>query len=185
MKNSHIIEQVDGLYAVVALEALRSTKGVAFDMIPMDAFAHPISGIDRVIHDHGALSPGSVGNVERPWYMHPHQKDNLIVLYGSREIELYTKKHGCIERFTLTAQSVYRNSILVCDRPAMLAWPVEVFHRVVSSTEHGSASINFAVRYDGFAIKTNFHIYDLDTNTGKFCIVREGHLDQPESVNNG
>lgn len=38
--------------------------------------------------------------------------------------------------------------------------------------------MNFAVHYEGFDIKTNFNIYDLDTETGKFEIIRAGHLDQ-------
>jgi len=27
-------------------------------------------------------------------------------------------------------------------------------------------------------MRTNFNIYDLDTTTGKFKVIREGHLDQ-------
>ena len=38
---------------------------------------------------------------------------------------------------------------LLCDRPAMVCWPTRVFHRIVSSREKGSASINIAVRHEG------------------------------------
>jgi len=60
----------------------------------------------------------------------------------------------------------------------MLVWPCGVFHRIVSCPEQGSASVNFAVRYEGFNIRTNFNIYDLDTESGKYKVIREGHLDQ-------
>lgn len=183
MASRNVIEHVDGLYTVVAFERLRYTKGVAFDMIPMDAFERPISAIDRVMHDPGAFSPGSVEGVERPWYMHPQQKDNLIVLHGSRQIELYSQSHGRVERFDLTPKGVYKNSTLVYDGPVILEWPVNVFHRVISSADLGSVSVNFAIRYEGFSIKTNFHVYDLNEKTGEYRVAREGHLDQPESVN--
>ncbi len=60
----------------------------------------------------------------------------------------------------------------------MLVWPCGVFHRIVSCPEQGSGSVNFAVRYEGFNIRTNFNIYDLDTESGKYKVIREGHLDQ-------
>jgi hypothetical protein len=59
----------------------------------------------------------------------------------------------------------------------MLVWSQGVFHRIQSG-EKGSASLNFAVRGKEFDIKTNFNIYDLDTNTGEYKVLREGHLDQ-------
>jgi hypothetical protein len=56
-----------------------------------------IDAIDRVIHEKSAISPGGINTVSRPWYMHPHQEDNLFVLYGKRNVELYTPKYGKIE----------------------------------------------------------------------------------------
>jgi hypothetical protein len=61
----------------------------------------------------------------------------------------------------------------------MLIWPCGVFHRIRSDEKTGSASLNFAVRYDGFDIKTNFNVYDLDPATGEYRMIRAGHLDQP------
>jgi len=43
----------------------------------------------------------------------------------------------------------------------------------------GSASLNLAVHHDGFDIRTNFSVYDLDPDTGQYRVIREGHLDQP------
>jgi len=69
------------------------------------------------------------------------------------------------------------NDELICDEPAVLTWPPFVFHRV-ESKEIGSASINFAQRTTGFDIKDNFSIYDLNTDSGEFKVIREGHVDQ-------
>ncbi len=179
-----VVEEISGLYRIIALEVLRRTKKVAFDLVPMDLFPS-IAAIDRVVHGQGALSPGTVVPVERPWYWHTHQEDHLIVLAGSRSVELYTPEHGRIETFAVGPDGIRRGGRLVHEGGAILAWPTRVFHRIVSDPERGSASINLAVRSAGFDIRTNFNIYDLDVRTGEFRVIREGYLDQPDGVNNG
>jgi hypothetical protein len=57
--------------------------------------------------------PGPVGKVERPWYMHTHQDDNLIVVHGVRYVELFTKKHDAIEHFTV-APEIIKHGDRVC-----------------------------------------------------------------------
>jgi hypothetical protein len=136
-----------------------------------------IDGVDRVVHKHSAISPGPVGDVERPWYFHPHQEDNLLVLQGLRMVDIFTLEHRRVEHFTVEPEKVYHEDKLVYDGPAMLVWPTCVFHRIVSG-DQGSVSLNFAVRGPGFDINTNFSVYDLDTVTGKFKVIREGKLDQ-------
>ncbi|AIO19478.1 hypothetical protein KQ51_01602 [Candidatus Izimaplasma bacterium HR1] len=169
-------EEIKGLCKIVDLKKLRRTEGVFFDAVP-DEFIKDLSGVDRVIHISNAVSPGSIKNVERPWYMHPYQSDNLLVLSGIRHIDLYSKEHGKVENFVVTNNKIFMNGELVCDQPAVLTWPPHVFHRV-ESKEQGSSSINFAQRTDGFDIKDNFSIYDLNVNTGDFHVIREGHRDQ-------
>ncbi len=176
--NDHVYQEVEGLYRIISLEVLRRTPGVAFDLVPLEALSR-IDGIDRVLHEGGATSPGTVGDVARPWYMHPHQDDNLLVLHGARYVDIYTPAHGKVESFVVRPQQVLRGDEVIFDGPAMLVWPRGVFHRIKSSDRWGSASLNFAVRYEGFDLRTNFNIYDLDTETGEYRIVREGHLDQP------
>jgi hypothetical protein len=56
-----------------------------------------------------------------------------------------------------------------------------VFHRVVSG-KLGSASLNLATHHEGFDINTNFNVYDLNTETGRFECVRAGHFDQGGSA---
>ncbi len=141
--------------------------------------------MEEGIHQEGALSPGSIGEVVKPWYMHPAQDDNLIVLSGKRDVDIYTKAHGKVEHFTVTPDKIIKNGELLYDNPAMLVWPKYVFHRIRSCEVNGSASINFAVRYDSFDIKSAFDVYDLNTETGEYKVIRKGHLDQPDNVNNG
>jgi len=172
-----ILEEVENLYKIVRLKEVRRTKNVQFDVLDISQIPH-IDSFDRVIHAPGAISPGTVDNVERPWYMHPHQEDNLMVLHGIRNIDIYSPEHGKVEHFTVTADKVCRGDEVCCTGAAMLVWPRGVFHRIVSCSELGSSSVNFAVHYEGFDIKTNFNIYDLDTETGKFKVIRAGHLDQ-------
>jgi hypothetical protein len=170
--------EVSGLYRLVPLRVLRNTPGVSFDLVPTETLPR-IDGIDRVIHAGGAVSPGSVGDVLRPWYMHAHQDDHLIVLHGTRFVDLYTPSHGRIESFTVTSHEIVHQGKVINDGPAMLVWPRGVFHRIRSDEETGSASINFAVRYEGFDIRTNFNVYDLDMTTRAYRMIRAGHLDQP------
>jgi len=175
--DARIADEVPGLYKVIPLNIFRRTPGVYFDNVPAKAFPN-ISAIDRVVHVSNAISPGPVGDVKRPWYMHPHQDDNLIVVCGTRYVELYTKQHGRIEEFMVTPELVKKGDTVVFEGAAMLCWPHAVFHRV-QSLQEGSAAINFAVHHEGIDIRTNFNIYDVDIETGKFRLIREGSLDQP------
>lgn len=176
MENNNYIKDVPGLFNVVHLKRFRETKGVKFDIFPTE-FLGSVEGVDRVIHKSNAISPGTIGDVERPWYMHTNQGDNLVVLHGERHVDLYTPSHGKIESFVVTSDKIYQNGKLVCETPAILAWPPGVFHRV-ESKESGSASLNFACRDEGFDVKDNFSIYDVDIESGKFKVIRDGFKDQ-------
>jgi hypothetical protein len=171
-----IHSEVPRFWRIIRLKPFRNTTGVSFDIFPM-ALLPRIDGIDRVIHQSSAFSPGSVGEVRRPWYVHPHQEDNLMVLHGKRRVDIYTLEHRRLENFVVTADHVEHNGKVLFEGAAMLVWPCNVFHRIASG-EEGSASLNFAVRHPGFDIDTNFSVYDLDTETGSYKMIREGKLDQ-------
>lgn len=177
MSEDRIIEEVTGLYRIMPLKIFRKTQKVTFDFVPIDLLPR-IDAMDRVIHEGNAISPGPIGPVERPWYMHPFQDDNLIVLYGTRHMEIYTPEHGRIEQFTATPHQVMKNGQVIYVGGAVLSWPRNVFHRIQSDSE-GSAAINLAVHYEGFDIRTNFSVYNLNVTTGEYKVIREGHLDQP------
>lgn len=172
-----VIDEVPDLYRIIALPKLRETPGVQFDQVPLGIFER-IDALDRVVHGPGADSPGRAGDVERTWYMHPHQADNLLVFHGARYVEIWTPGHGKVERFTVTADRVEHDGETVHDGPALLVWPRGVFHRIRSHETEGSASLNVAVHYDGFDIKTNFSICDADLARGTYRVIREGALDQ-------
>ncbi|WP_291323329.1 hypothetical protein [Desulfonatronospira sp.] len=175
MSSDSVFQEVKDFYRIIPLQSMRRTPGVFFDNVPMD-FLPRIDAIDRVLHQGGAVSPGPVEDVQRPWYMHPHQDDNLIVLYGVRDVDIYIKG-GQMTSFRVTPHQVIHNGEVLYDGPAMLVWPRYVFHRITSG-EEGSASLNFAVHYQGLDMRTNFNIYDLDTETGSFEVIREGFRDQ-------
>jgi hypothetical protein len=174
--NDHIIDEIVGFYRVIALEPFRHTKGVAFDIFPMQ-YLQKVDGIDRVMHAGDALSPGPVDGISRPWYMHPQQEDNLIVLNGVRTVDIYTLEHRQMLTFVVEPNRIVKNGQLLYDGPAMLVWPCHVFHRIQSGGI-GSASLNFAVRMPGIDMQTNFNIYDLDTGANTFRLLRAGFLDQ-------
>ena len=174
--NKMAVDSLEGLYSIIPLTLFRKTKGVTFDILPMD-LVKEISSVDRVLHESGSVSPGPVNNVERPWYMHPHQEDNLLVLYGTRYVDLYTPQYGKIESFTITPEKIMKGDEIIFEGGAMLVWPCNVFHRVISAKE-GSRSLNFGIRHEGFDIRTNFNIYDVDTENREYKVIREGYKDQ-------
>ena len=169
------------LYRIIPLRMLRRTPGVHFDeMVPSDI--PKIDGIDRVIHGPNSISPGPIQNdqisVKRPWYMHPGQDDNLMVLQGTRYVDIYNPTSKQEASFIITPDKIYKNEKLYYDGPAMVVWPSGIFHRIISGSE-GSISINFASRTKKFNLNDNFNIYDLDRNTGTYQILKDGDEDQP------
>lgn len=175
-EDSIISKKVEGLFHIIPFTLLRKTNKVDFHSIPM---MDKITGIERVMHEEGALSPGSVAEVEKPWYMHPSQEDNLITLFGARIVELYHPDFEGIHTFEISADSIKYNGEIICDTPAILGWPTGVFHRNSSPYAGGSVSMNLGIQFSTFDVKHEFNIYDIDLKTGKHRVVREGFLDQP------
>jgi len=166
------------MYRIIPLRTLRRTAGVCFDEVVSSDIPR-IDGIDRVIHKANGVSPGPCESVKRPWYMHPGQDDNLIVLQGERFIDIYCPREKRKESFIVTPEKVYKNNKLYYNQPAMVVWPAGIFHRIVSGST-GSISLNLATRTKNFDLTTNFNIYDLNIKTGKYNIIRDGRLDQPD-----
>lgn len=169
------------LYRLIPLRVLRRTLGVKFDeMVPSDI--PKIHGIDRVIHKPNSVSPGPIEDVtppvKRPWYMHPYQDDNLLVLQGTRYVDIHNVKTKESASFIITPDVVYKNDKLYYDGPAMIVWPAGTFHRIISG-EEGSISINFATRLSNFDLSDNFNIYDLDRSSGNYRLLKDGIEDQP------
>ena len=176
------------LYRLIPLRILRRTSGVIFDEIVPSDIPKQINGIDRVIHKENSISPGpvevstsgySTSLIKRPWYMHKGQDDNLMVLQGTRYIDVYNPTSKEKASFIVTPDKIYKNDKLYFDGPAMIVWPAGIFHRIISGSE-GSISINISTRTDDFDLKDNFDIYDLDTNTGEYNVIKKGIEDQPD-----
>lgn len=166
------------MYRLFPLRQLRRTTGVLFDeIVPSDI--PKISGIDRVLHGPNGISPGPIGPVKRPWYMHPYQDDNLLVLQGTRYVDIYCPIKKEKASFIVTPEKVYKNNKLYYDAPCMLVWPAGIFHRIISGSD-GSISVNLSTRLTGFDMKDNFNIYNLDTESGEYEVIRDGFQDQPD-----
>jgi len=177
MSQRIVLEEVAGVYRVLRLSRLRETPGVSFDVLP-PRLVPKVDAVDRVIHEAGALSPGSVGDVERPWYMHPDQDDHLMVLDGTRYVDLYSPIVGEMISFEVEPDRVVREDEVIAEEACLLVWPRGVFHRIRSDEEMGSKSVNLATHTPGFDIDTNFSIYDLDVATGEHRVIRKGSEDQ-------
>ena len=115
----------------------------------------------------------------RPWYMHTGQDDNLMVLQGTRYIDIYCPEREEKASFIVSPDKVYKNDKLYYDGPAMIVWPSGIFHRIISGHE-GSISINFSTRTEEFNLDDNFNIYSLNTNTGDYRVIKDGSEDQPD-----
>tara|TARA_Y100000389_G_scaffold204972_1_gene261464 strand:+ start:27534 stop:28082 length:549 start_codon:yes stop_codon:yes gene_type:complete len=166
------------MYRLIPLRVLRRTAGVKFDeVVPSDI--PKIHGIDRVIHGPNSVSPGPVENESRPWYMHNAQDDNLMVLQGSRYVDIFDPKTKERASFVVTPDKVYKNEKLYYDGPCMVVWPAGIFHRIVSGPE-GSISVNLSSRQKNFDLKDNFNIYKLCTTTGDHILIKDGYDDQPD-----
>ncbi|MGO1580829.1 MAG: hypothetical protein ACTHWZ_05415 [Peptoniphilaceae bacterium] len=172
----YIVKEIPGLFKIIKLKEFRRTPNVEFDVM-VKSMVPKVDAIDRVIHRGPAVSPGPVGDVERPWYMHYHQSDNLLVLSGERNVELYSKEHGKIEKFVVTPDYISHNGEVIVEGAGILVWPTNVFHRIISG-ENGSASVNLATHHQGMDLKNNFDIFDLNIETGEYKVIREGYLDQ-------
>ena len=103
------------MYRLAPLRTLRNTMNVKFhEMVPSDI--PKIHGIDRVIHEPYASSPGPVDDcpnpVKRPWYMHPGQDDNLLVLQGTRYVDIFDPKTKDKASFIISPEKVYKNDTI-------------------------------------------------------------------------
>ena len=153
----------------IPFKKLRNTPNVEFDLIV--GVIDNLASIDRVKHEKEAYSPTIEGHDDWFWYMHPNQEDNLVVFEGTRLVELYTKEHNQIEKFEVTPNYVKHNDNFVYEGRCVFGWPINVFHRIRSP--QGSVSANFAKHFEGFDIRTNFNIYDLNASDFKLYVINK------------
>eukprot|EP00727_Mastigamoeba_balamuthi_P005801 m51a1_g1840 putative ubiquitin carboxyl-terminal hydrolase 22-like (718) ;mRNA; f:561984-565489 len=165
-----------GFWKVIPLRRFRHKDEVTFSGLPMAEFPR-IDGVDHVLHGPNARSPGSVGAVDG-WYLHKHQQDNLLVMRGTRtSILRRADRPGVVETFVVGPDFIERNGVRLLDGPCVLRWEPETYHQVHSGPE-GSASLNFAVRCEGFDLKHEFDIWDVRGDGSDGVVVRQGHEDQ-------
>jgi hypothetical protein len=167
------------MYRILPLRILQRTNGVQLDeVVPSDI--PKMNGIDRMIHGPNSLSPGSIKNCKRPWYMHKYQDDHLLVVQGTRYVDIYCPETRVKSMFIITPNKIYKNHKLYVDSPAIIVWPAGIFHRMISGKE-GSISINFATRKPEYDIRDSLNMYHLDTTTGEYFLLKRDSIDQPDS----
>ena len=133
------------------------------EIVPSDI--PKIDGIDRVIHAANSISPGPIGDVKRPWYMHPGQDDNLMVLQGTRYVDIYSSETKNKISFIVTPDKIYKNGKLYYDGAAMVTWPSGIFHRIISGDE-GSISVNLATRTRKHALRRERELQHIRSELG-------------------
>jgi hypothetical protein len=173
MKNNRQIVY-EGMCYIIPLSKLRETPKAKFYFVP-NFVEEGISTVQRVSHEPGAMSPSIEGEDSQPWYMHPHQEDNMMVMAGERIIDLYTKEHG-VQTFEATPDKLTHNGKLLIEEAYVFGWYTEVFHR--PNSPNGSEAIFMTHHTEGFDFNMEFNIYSLDLETGDYSVARAGHLDQ-------
>tara|TARA_Y100000389_G_scaffold195562_1_gene227149 strand:- start:1512 stop:2108 length:597 start_codon:yes stop_codon:yes gene_type:complete len=166
------------MHKLIPLRALRQSPP-KYGIIPSDI--PKIDSINKITHSPNSNSPESVKHVTRPWYKHQTQDDNLLILQGTRYVDLYESTGHTKASFIITPDKVYKDDKLYYDGPAILGWRAGVFHRITSG-EEGSISINFVTQTNLEGDFKNFNIYDLDVETGKFNSIKNENMDSPHSV---
>jgi hypothetical protein len=171
-------------YEIIEIKNFRHTEKVDFYTLP---FFKEATAVDLVVHEPYANSPGKAQDIERPWYCHRHQVDNLLVIKGNRIVDLYYPEYGSIETFNVGHDSISKLALdnygkiiredIVSKGLAIFKWKEGVYHRVRSG-EEGSISINLAIHLPELDMETNFNIYDLNIDTSEPTLLREGFKDQ-------
>jgi hypothetical protein len=123
--------EITGFYKIVPMREFHRTPGVEFHVLSKSSIPR-VDGVDRVIHQSAAVSPAPIGSIERPWYLHPHQDDNLLVLHGKRVVDIYHSVTKRLLTFEVTPDEIEQDGEVLCRDPAILVWPRGVFHRIVS-----------------------------------------------------
>lgn len=125
---------------VIPTKIFRETKAVSF----YDATIDTTNGCDVVRHGPGAVSPplDDKGNVQ--FYVHRHQVDNNLCVYGQREFHLI--------------YDLWENPYHIVhldEGSGSLTIPIGCYHRSISGP-NGSVLINQSVRDDQFSFETEF-----------------------------
>ena len=78
---------------------------------------------------------------EEIWYQNRFEKNNLMVLNGSRYLDLYCQRTYKKENLIIHEDNIYRNGKLYYGSPAIISWSGDLFHKTESG-ENGSFSLN-------------------------------------------
>jgi len=186
---------VDGEAAyILAVKDNQPSLHQAVSQVFADAQANgfdDIRGHDQhasLTRDHGRVERRRCTIVTDPEFIHyidPTQRwpalKTIIQVESERTVNGHTSlERRCYISSRLAKASVFNTAIRVYwSVENGLHWTLDTaFNEDHQRHRRGHSAINFAVHYEGIDIRTNFNIYDLDTETGKFRVIREGYIDQ-------
>ncbi|MGY2709969.1 hypothetical protein ACVW0B_002077 [Thermostichus sp. MS-CIW-23] len=132
------------MFALLPFHQFRDTPGVRF----FDITVARSNARDLVYHDGPAISPPNNPQGYWQFYMHPHQEDNLLALWGGRTF--YLVNFSWRDPFHIVRLEANRGILRI---------PPGTFHRSVSDPE-GSIVLNQAVRDEKAILEKEFRIYD-------------------------
>lgn len=165
------------MFQVIPLRSLKHNANIqTHDIFPFDRIR--IDCVERVIHHDYTISPESCQGILRPWSMHRGQSDHLMVLQGERLVELYCPSKKQSVCFRLTPNKIFKGETLLYEGAYILSWPPEIFHRIVTK-KGGSISVNFTTYTTDINFENNFGVYDVNTTTGSFMLIRSSVSNNP------
>jgi len=125
------------MYKLIPFNNISKSINYAFKSINIDSK----SMLQIIRQEAHVVTPPSKTYNTRPWSMHTNQIDKLIILHGSREVELYCRKSKLKEKLTLTTFGVFKNGYMEKENPCMLIIPNGTYHRFINGP-YGSTVIN-------------------------------------------
>lgn len=140
------------MFTLIPLKNIKRCSSFKIDNLVVENGSN-ITGIFREIH--GPKTKSSIGSEnkikkmfkikyncqEEIWYQNRFEKNNLMVLNGSRYLDLYCQRTYKKENLIIHEDNIYRNGKLYYGSPAIISWSGDLFHKTESG-ENGSFSLN-------------------------------------------
>jgi hypothetical protein len=77
----------------------------------------------------------------RPWAIHRDKINHMVILHGSRDVEIYCPQSLKREFLTLTLSNVYKHGTMIHNQPCLLQIYPNMYYRLLSGP-YGCTSVN-------------------------------------------
>lgn len=127
---------------------------------------HPQLEITNIYKEsHAPYTHGHVGtehylniikiNQKENWYANIYERNNLLILSGERQLDLWCKKLNQKVSLLITEDQIFKNGRLYYGCPAVISWDGDIYHKL-KTKENKSISINFT--------ENNYYIEEMEEN---------------------